>query len=72
MAIYVSSDSVKHYYYPKIMKHREAGFLVLFSSDSAGTVLSYGHANLKVGDNTKHFIQEEFDDYHGKLTLENE
>lgn len=56
--------------YPKLMKSVTTGNIVLFSSEGVGTLLSQG-VTRDIGDFRDEWLMENFEDYHGAVTLKN-
>lgn len=57
--------------FPKIMRHREYGALVLMRDARHGTVLHTGQSPRLVGDQITTTPIEDYEDYNGPVTLQN-
>ena len=55
--------------YPKLMISKTSGDIVLFTEKLKGTVVKGGQSSL--GNHCNNWFEENFEDYTGKITLEN-
>lgn len=56
--------------YPKLMKHREADYVVLFIVEDGGTVVYTDGEHHSIGDYSEDWLMEEFIDFNGSVILE--
>lgn len=57
--------------FPKIMRNKEWGTIVLFRDSGNGTVLHGGQTNYQVGQVVGVFTPDTYEDYNGPVTLQN-
>lgn len=57
--------------FPKIMRNKESGSLVLFPDASKGTVLHIGQTAHAIGSRIDTLSPEKYEDYNCPVTLEN-
>lgn len=57
--------------FPKIMRSKRSGMIVLFEKATVGTVLSRGQSAYDPGDHRATWADEYFEDYNGPVTLQN-
>lgn len=57
--------------FPKLMRHKENGSIILFSSEGSGTVVHVGQTAHTPGTHFKCFTAGDYEDYNGPVTLQN-
>lgn len=57
--------------FPKIMRHKDYGSLILFTKPDTGTVLHPGQTAHSVGVVLDNFTSSYYEDYNGPVTLQN-
>lgn len=58
--------------YPKLMRSRKSGVIVLMQSHEVGTVVVEGNNGCKIGDHSTSWDMPLFEDYSGVVELEND
>lgn len=62
----------KYAAYPVLKYHRKKGFVILLVSDGCGFIIAQnGCTDRPVGEYDSSWKHDDFDTYHGKITMEN-
>ncbi len=70
MKVEVKELEQKSLSYPKLMVHKSYGYIVLFNADHHGTLISCEFES-EIGTYSGPFDMDNFNDFHGEVTLSN-
>lgn len=68
----ISSEAPKVLGFPKLMRHKTLGGIVLFSSVGTGTLVYQGHIEYPIGEWDENWTFNDYEDFHETVELSND